>query len=358
VPQNLIATAGNAQVTLKWNKNTEPDFLRYRIYQGTSPNPTTKVDSTTGGITDTVKTVTGLTNGTMYYFRVTAVDSAGNESNYSNEVGATPFGVPTITSFTPISNALNVAKNTNIAVTFNRDINQSTINNSTIVVHAFQTGLHTGTYSYNSSTKTATFDPDNDFVVGEIVAVTLTTGIKTLIGDPLPNPYEWSFTIRVNAGSGKFKPKTDYGTSDANSVFSSDLDGDGDMDVAVANDNSSNTISVFLNKGNGTFAPKTDYAVGSGPQCIFSSDLDSDGDMDLSVANSNSNNVSVLLNNGNGTFQEKTNYGTGYEPSSVFSSDLDGDGDMDLVVTNFNSDNVSILLNNGDGYSQRKWTTQ
>ena len=89
-PQNLIAAAGNNQLTLKWNKNTETDFLRYRIYRSTSPNPTIKVDSTTGGITDTIKVITGLTNGITYYFRITAVNSAGMESGYSNEVSMKP----------------------------------------------------------------------------------------------------------------------------------------------------------------------------------------------------------------------------------------------------------------------------
>ncbi|UCD37550.1 MAG: VCBS repeat-containing protein [Fidelibacterota bacterium] len=88
-PQNLTAEAGDGQVTLTWNQNTESDFLRYRIYSGTAANPTTLVDSTSG-ITDTTKTLTGLTNGTAYYFRITAVDVALNESAYSSEVSATP----------------------------------------------------------------------------------------------------------------------------------------------------------------------------------------------------------------------------------------------------------------------------
>ncbi|UCH10823.1 MAG: VCBS repeat-containing protein [Fidelibacterota bacterium] len=88
-PQNPAAEAGDGQVTLTWNQNTESDFLRYRIYSGTAANPTTLVDST-GSITDTTKTLTGLTNGTTYYFRITAVDVALNESAYSSEVSATP----------------------------------------------------------------------------------------------------------------------------------------------------------------------------------------------------------------------------------------------------------------------------
>jgi hypothetical protein len=90
-PQNLVVADSSSQtITIKWRKNTEADFLRYRIYQGTSPNPTIKVDSTMGGIADTTKIFTELSVGTRYYFRKTAVDNAYNESEYSNEVNAVP----------------------------------------------------------------------------------------------------------------------------------------------------------------------------------------------------------------------------------------------------------------------------
>jgi predicted NUDIX family NTP pyrophosphohydrolase len=254
-----------------------------------------------------------------------------------------------VVSVNPVQNALNISKETNISVTFNQDMNDSTINDSTFIVHSFQTGLHTGTYSYDTGTKTASFNPDNNFTVGEIVYVILTTGIEDTTGDTLTGPYEWSFTIEVDGGSGEFAAKVDYGAVDfPNSVFSSDLDSDGDMDLAVANANSDN-VSVLLNNGDGTFAAKVDYGAGDYPYSVFSSDLDSDGDMDLAVANGYSDNVSVLLNNGDGTFAAKVDYGAGDYPFSVFSSDLDSDGDMDLAVANNYSGNVSILLNNGDG---------
>ena len=101
-PANLSATAGVMQVTLQWDQNTEADFLRYRIYGGTTANPTVKMDSTTNRITDTSKVITGLTNGVTYYFRITAVDSSGLESGYSNEVGATPLG-PDIPPGVPVN---------------------------------------------------------------------------------------------------------------------------------------------------------------------------------------------------------------------------------------------------------------
>ncbi len=50
--------------------------------------------------------------------------------------------VPTVTSFTPARNALNIAKDTSLTVTFSTDINQSTLNNSTIKINGSLSGLH------------------------------------------------------------------------------------------------------------------------------------------------------------------------------------------------------------------------
>jgi ankyrin repeat protein len=259
-----------------------------------------------------------------------------------------------VVSVNPVQNALNISKSTNVSVIFDQDMNASTINDSTFIVHSLQTGLQTGTYSYDSGTNTATFDPDGNFAVGEIVTVILTTDIENVTGDSLVNPYEWSFIIETDGGSGTFAAKVDYSVGTYPwAVFSSDLDGDGDMDLAVANDvNFFSSVSVLLNNGDGTFAEKVSYGTGVNPRLVFSSDLDLDGDMDLAVANRNLGNVgsvSVLLNNGDGTFATKVDYGAGDGPQSVFSSDLDGDGDMDLAVANGGSDSVSVLLNNGNG---------
>ena len=90
-PQSLIATPSNGQVSLVWRMNLEIDVALYRIYGETSVNPTTLIDSTSSR-SDTTKTIVGLTNDTIYYFRVTAVDSVGNESEYSNQDSTTPIG--------------------------------------------------------------------------------------------------------------------------------------------------------------------------------------------------------------------------------------------------------------------------
>ena len=88
-PTGLVATAGDTVVDLSWEANTESDLAGYNVYRSeASSGPYNKVNAEL--ITTTTYHDTGLTNGTTYYYVVTAVDNANNESTYSNEVSATP----------------------------------------------------------------------------------------------------------------------------------------------------------------------------------------------------------------------------------------------------------------------------
>ena len=91
--QYPVAVGGDGQVQLHWNPNTETDFSKYYIYGGLTSSPTTRIDSALSGINDTMRTITGLVNNTLYYFRMTSVDTSGNESNYSIDIFATPVDI-------------------------------------------------------------------------------------------------------------------------------------------------------------------------------------------------------------------------------------------------------------------------
>ena len=83
----LVATPGNAKVTLDWADNTGADLAGYNVYRSeVSGGPYTKVAT----VTSSKCTDTRLINGTTYYYVVTAFDDSGNESSYSAEVSATP----------------------------------------------------------------------------------------------------------------------------------------------------------------------------------------------------------------------------------------------------------------------------
>ena len=88
-PTNLTATAGNQQASLSWTASG--GATSYHVKRGTaSGGPYTAVGSPAG----TTYADTSLTNGTAYYYVVTAVNATG-ESGNSNQATATPSAAPT-----------------------------------------------------------------------------------------------------------------------------------------------------------------------------------------------------------------------------------------------------------------------
>jgi hypothetical protein len=83
-PTGLTAAAGDRQVILNWNASS--GATGYHVKRGTaSGGPYTQVAALSG----TNDTDSGLSDGTTYYYVVTAVNSAGESAN-SSQVSATP----------------------------------------------------------------------------------------------------------------------------------------------------------------------------------------------------------------------------------------------------------------------------
>jgi hypothetical protein len=104
----LFATpAHSADVSLAWDPNTEPDLAGYNLYykSGSSGPPyngtgATEDDSPVDVGNVTEFTLHGLTDGVTYFFVVTAYDTEGLESGYSNEVNTGTLSPCTVTSIT------------------------------------------------------------------------------------------------------------------------------------------------------------------------------------------------------------------------------------------------------------------
>ena len=91
-PTSPSAAAGYQAITLTWtapttntDSSTLKDLFQYKIYRGTSTNPTTLV----GRVSGEIFTDSGLADGTEYYYRIKAVDFTGNESDFSDNASAT-----------------------------------------------------------------------------------------------------------------------------------------------------------------------------------------------------------------------------------------------------------------------------
>ena len=82
----ILAIAGIAQaatINVSWNPNTEPDLAGYRLYVGEASGQYGEpVD--VGNVTGHVMEITPE-YGATYYFALTAYDTSGNESGYSDE---------------------------------------------------------------------------------------------------------------------------------------------------------------------------------------------------------------------------------------------------------------------------------
>lgn len=88
-PTALVAFAGDGSITLDWGDNSESDLAGYTVYRSsTTSGPYSPVSN--GLVAASLFTDNGLTNGTTYYYVVTASDLSGNESPVSNEASATP----------------------------------------------------------------------------------------------------------------------------------------------------------------------------------------------------------------------------------------------------------------------------
>src|SRR5579863_3598166 len=87
VPTGLTATPGDKQVALAWTASA--GATSYNVKRSTSSGAEITVSSPTGAS----YTDTNLTDGTKYYYEVSAVNATGESAN-SSEVSATPNVIP------------------------------------------------------------------------------------------------------------------------------------------------------------------------------------------------------------------------------------------------------------------------
>ncbi|WP_188890917.1 S-layer homology domain-containing protein [Paenibacillus radicis (ex Gao et al. 2016)] len=168
VPDAPIVTsivAGDKQVHLVWN--SVADSTGYKIYQS-DISGAYGAEVATVGHSVQQKDITGLTNGTTYYFIVKAVNSVG-DSDTSNEVSAKPVSVPAAPT-----NITAVAGDGQATITF-----QAPANNGGSAITGYE----------------VTASPGNTVITGTASPITFTG---------LSNGTVYTFTVKAinEAGSG------------------------------------------------------------------------------------------------------------------------------------------------------------
>jgi hypothetical protein len=131
---------------------------------------------------------------------------------------------PTISSIAPADGQTEVAPEANVEATFSEAMDEASVTNPANFTLIKQDGTPEGTpvpatLSYNSSTKTATLNPDVDLDSKATYTATIkggTDGVKDSSGNPLANDEVWSFTTTLKC--------TIVGTSNSETITGTSSD--------------------------------------------------------------------------------------------------------------------------------------
>ena len=154
-PSNLSTTSGNTQAIISWSPVA--GATSYNIYWSTTSGVTKIIGTKITGATSPYSH-TGLTNGTPYYYVVTAVNSSG-ESMESAQVSVTPAGIACDYSISPTSQSFDSTGGTgSVNVTAPSGCSWTATSNNTdwITITSGSSGSGNGIVTYTVAANTST----------------------------------------------------------------------------------------------------------------------------------------------------------------------------------------------------------
>jgi len=146
---------------------------------------------------DPTTTTSAVSNDTDY----DGIRDGAEDTNHNGRVDAgehdpnvfTDTTPPTVLSVNPLNNAVDVAIDTPITVTFSESVNPATVTLSTFVVTAGSGGI-TVPGAVTCTGATATFTPTSPLTYSTTYTATITTGVRDLAGNPFESNASWAFT--------------------------------------------------------------------------------------------------------------------------------------------------------------------
>jgi fibronectin type 3 domain-containing protein len=253
VPAGLAATAGNQTVSLNWNNNAESDLAGYNVYRSTtSGSGYVKINGPLLSNSDYIDN--SVSNGTTYYYVVTAVDTSSNQSGYPSEVSATPHIITDVNIIGSwVSGTSHTKENgTNRALIFTAHDENNTTVSLTSVTYGGQAMTKVIDRIVSSS---STWAYVVAYVLNEagVAAATNNNFVTTWSGTPSAVGYASVFLGNVNQ-------TTLIGASDSNGTTSSAVDpiktnplaaNNGDMVIlaATCGNSGSYTLPADYNEG-------------------------------------------------------------------------------------------------------------
>ncbi|MCS5574343.1 MAG: PQQ-binding-like beta-propeller repeat protein, partial [Pseudomonadales bacterium] len=111
-PAGVVVVNGEREITLTWDANGEGDLEKYQIYRGADSLVVPDSAHLLASVLAPAVTYTdmGLANGFIYYYRLTASDTTGNESTAGEMVSGSPTDLTPPTAITDLE-IVNFASN-------------------------------------------------------------------------------------------------------------------------------------------------------------------------------------------------------------------------------------------------------
>ncbi|AHM57186.1 thermophilic serine proteinase [Peptoclostridium acidaminophilum DSM 3953] len=172
VPGNLrVDSIGDKSASLRWNASWEFDVEGYRLeYKQTEASTWSSVSLVKN---ETMHTVSGLTNGKAYSFRIKAIDEAGNWSEYSQTVEA----VPVVTLEMP--EKTNVPLDKSWTVEFNSQPDMATVGADTVYIKDSGGELVECSLKKGDIPNTIVISPVDDYTPDETYTIYITQGVMS-----------------------------------------------------------------------------------------------------------------------------------------------------------------------------------
>jgi len=168
------AVAGDASALVQWTAGPDTGAdatTQFKIQVITGGN----VVNTITGIapTATSRTVTGLTNGTSYTFRVIASNGNGDSPPSAASNAVTPVNSPpSVLVSNPANGSTGFAIGANLTATFSENV--VNVSNTTVLLRRNSDGVGLGkTVAYNAATRTVTVNPNANLAQNTSYTLTL-----------------------------------------------------------------------------------------------------------------------------------------------------------------------------------------
>jgi Bacterial Ig-like domain len=128
--------------------------------------------------------------------KATAAAAAGAAVTKAGAAAAVEKGSPNVLNTIPADGATQVPVGSLISATFSEPMSSPTINENTFTIRRAdnESTMIKGALSLSPDSKTAIFDPDQDFSPNTKYIAEISTGAKDLAGNALASTKRWSFT--------------------------------------------------------------------------------------------------------------------------------------------------------------------